>query len=173
MRRAYEATGYRKASEQAIPQRLEIDSFISFVRNTETTGESWGTGPYRSEADQSEFIQGIVEKWKVRKWPHFENKIVGENYPRLMRVFASRESVMKASDDELFEALCTLHSFYDRLRFFDGGMPTWKNVATPIRDRRRRCAKPLRALARRAVKLPTCSRPSTTKTSFRPSLESF
>jgi hypothetical protein len=57
---------------------------------------------------------------------HFEEKIVGANYPRLMRVFASRDSLMAASDDELFDALCTLHSFHDRLRFFDGGMPTWK-----------------------------------------------
>ena len=98
------------------------------MRDTETTGDSWATGPYRNEAEQTAFIQGLVEKWKARKWPHFEDKIVGENYPRLMRVFASTDSVMKAPDDELFDALCTLHSFHDRLRFFDGGMPTWKKT---------------------------------------------
>jgi hypothetical protein len=36
--------------------------------------------------------------------------------------------VVKASDDDLFDALCTLHSFHDRLRFFDGGIPTWKKA---------------------------------------------
>ena len=128
VRLAYQATGYRKASEQDIPLRLEIDSFISFVRDTETTGESWNTGPYRSETDQMAFIQGIIEKWRTRRWPHFEDKIVGENYPRLIRVFASRDSIMKAPDDDLFDALCTLHSFHDRLRFFDQGMPTWKKT---------------------------------------------
>lgn len=126
VRRAYEATGYRKASEAEIPLRLEIDSFISFVRDTETTGDSWELGPYRSEPEQIAFIQELVEKWKSRKWKHFEEEIVRDNYPRLMRVFASRESIAKASDDELFDALCALHSFHDRLRFFDGGMPTWK-----------------------------------------------
>ncbi len=125
-RRAYEATGYRKASEQDIPLRLEIDSLISFVRDKETTGDSWGLGPMRNDAEQAEFVQSLVEKWKTTKWPHFEDRIVGENYPRLMRVFASRESLAKANDDELFDALCTLHSFHDRLRFHDGGMPTWK-----------------------------------------------
>jgi hypothetical protein len=45
-----------------------------------------------------------------------------------MRVFASRDSLMSASDDDLFDALCTCHSFHDRLRFFDGGMPTWKKA---------------------------------------------
>jgi HKD family nuclease len=78
VRRAYEATGYRKTAEADIPLRLEIDSFISFVRDTETTGDSWGAGPLRNESEQAAFIQRIVEKWKVRKWPHFEDKIVGE-----------------------------------------------------------------------------------------------
>lgn len=128
VRKAYEATGYRKVSEQDMPLRLEIDSFISFVRDTETTGDSWATGPYRGETEQLEFIGGLVKKWAGRKWPHFEDRIVGENYPRLMRVFASRESLMKAGDDDLFDALCTCHSFHDRLRFFDGGMPTWKKA---------------------------------------------
>jgi HKD family nuclease len=126
VRRAYNAAGYRKASEADIPLRLEIDSFISFVRDKETVGDSWGVGPYRNEPEQAAFIQGLIEQWKARTWPHFEDEIVSENYPRLMRVFASRDSVMKATDDELFEALCTLHSFHDRLRFFDGGLPTWK-----------------------------------------------
>ncbi len=128
VRRAYEAVGYRKATEDKIPLRLEIDSFISFVRDTETTGDSWAAGPYRSDSEQIPFIRSIAEKWKTRNWPHFERDIVTENYPRLMRVFESRESVMKATDDDLFDALCTLHSFHDRLRFFDGGMPTWKKT---------------------------------------------
>lgn len=128
VRHAYEATGYRKASEQDIPLRLEIDSFISFVRDTQTTGDSWATGSFRTESEQIAFIGELVKQWSVRKWPHFEDKIVSENYPRLMKVFSSRDALMNASDDELFEALCTCHSFHDRLRFFDGGMPTWKKV---------------------------------------------
>ncbi|UBB15394.1 phospholipase D family protein [Comamonas odontotermitis] len=128
VRRAYEATGYRKASEQDIPLRLEIDSFISFVRDTQATGESWAAGPFRTESEQIAFIADLVKHWAARKSPHFEGKIVSENYPRLMRVFGSRDAVIEASDDELFDALCTCHSFHDRLRFFDGGMPTWKKA---------------------------------------------
>ena len=128
VRRAYEATGYRKAGEEDIPLRLEIDSFISFVRDTQTTGESWAAGPFRTESEQIAFIGNLVKQWAGRKSPHFEDKIVSENYPKLMRVFGSRDAVIEASDDELFEALCTCHSFHDRLRFFDGGMPTWKKA---------------------------------------------
>lgn len=128
VRSAYEATGYRKASEQDIPLRLEIDSFISFVRDTEATGDSWATGSFRTEAEQIAFIGELVKRWAARRWPHFENEIVGENYPRLKRVFESRDAILKASDDDLFDALCTCHSFHDRLRFFDGGMPTWKKT---------------------------------------------
>lgn len=128
VRRVYESTGYRKASEEEIPLRLEIDSFIDFVRDTECPGESWKAAPLRSESEQGPVIQQLIQKWSKTRRPHFEDDVVGVNYPRLRRVFSSVDSIKRASDDELFDALCTLHSFHDRLRFFDGGLPTLKKV---------------------------------------------
>lgn len=128
VRRVYEASGYRKASESDIPLRLEIDSFISFVREREAIGESWQTGPYRTPAEQEPLIRALIERWKETPWPHFVDKIVGENYPRLKRVFADRASLIAADDGTLFDALATLHSFHDRFRFFEGGLKTWREV---------------------------------------------
>src|SRR5205814_519919 len=121
VRRVYEASGYRKADEADIPLRLEIDSFISFVREKEATGDSWEAGPSRSDAEQEPIIRELIERWRQTPWPHFEDKIVGETYPRLKRVFASRESIIAANDGELFDALATLHSFHDRFRW-EGGL---------------------------------------------------
>jgi len=126
VRDAYAATGYRKASEDEIPLRLEVDSFISFVRERFATGESWRSAPQRSASEQEALVKDLVNHWRASPWPYFEDRIVGDNYPRLKRVFALKDTVMAASDDELFDALCTLHSFGDRLRFFDGGLPTWR-----------------------------------------------
>lgn len=137
VRRVYEASGYRKASEAEIPLRLEIDSFISFVREREAIGESWQTGPYRTPAEQEPVVRALIERWKDTPWPHFEEKIVGENYPRLKRVFASRESLMAADDGTLFDALATLHSFHDRFRFFEGGLKTWREVFPKSNDPKR------------------------------------
>ena len=137
VRRVYEASGYRKASEADIPLRLEVDSFISFVREREATGESWLAAPYRTAGEQEPVVRTLIERWKETPWPHFEDKIVAENYPRLKRVFASRDTIMKAEDGELFDALATLHSFHDRFRFFDGGLKTWREVFPKSNDPKR------------------------------------
>ena len=136
-RDAYEASGYRKVSAALIPLRLEIDSFISFVRERKAEGESWMSGPLRSASEQRQFVVGLIEEWRTTSWPHFEQKIVGENYPRLLRTFSSPDSVMAATDDELFDALSTLHSFYDRFRFYLGGLPTWKKTFLLANDPKR------------------------------------
>jgi HKD family nuclease len=137
VRKVYKASGYRKADEADIPLRLEIDSFISFVREKVATGESWESAPLRTPAEQEPLIRELIERWKATSWPHFEDKIVGENYPRLKHVFASRESIMAADDGELFDGLATLHSFHDRFRFFDGGLPSWKKVFPTYNDPKR------------------------------------
>ena len=137
VRDAYESTGYRKADPGLIPLRLEIDSFISFVRENMAAGEAWMASPLRSAAEQRRVVVEMVEGWRNASWPHFEERIVGENYPRLLRTFQTEETVKSATDDELFDALTTLHSFHDRFRFFMGGMPGWKKVFLAANDGKR------------------------------------
>jgi hypothetical protein len=126
VRRVYQASGYRKVREEDIPLRIEIDSFISYVREKFAMGELWKSGPLRSPSDQETMIKGLIAEWRQVDWPHFEDKIVGTNYPKLNSVFGSRESILAADDTDLFDALATLHSFHDRFRFFEGGLATWK-----------------------------------------------
>ena len=137
VRKVYEGSGYRKADEADIPLRLEIDSFISFVREKAATGDSWESGPLRTPTEQEPLIKELIERWKETSWPHFEDKIVGENYPRLKRVFASRESIMAADDGDLFDALATMHSFHYRRQFFDGGLAGWKKFFPTRNDPKR------------------------------------
>lgn len=137
VRKVYQDTGYRKVDDSAIPLRLEIDSFISFVRETVATEESWKSSPLRSAPEQEPVIRELIEHWKSVSWPHFEDKIVGENYPRIKRVFASPDTIKAADDGELFDALATLHSFHDRFRFFEGGLATWKKEFPKYNDPKR------------------------------------
>ncbi|MBK7519382.1 MAG: phospholipase D family protein [Gammaproteobacteria bacterium] len=128
VREVYLESGYRKVDSAVIPLRIEIDSFISFVREQKAGGESWINTPLRSAIEQRQVIAALIEEWRSIAWPHFEERIVGENYPRLLRTFKSESALMAASDDDLFDALSTLHSFYDRFRFYLGGLPTWKKT---------------------------------------------
>ena len=124
IRQVYEKVGKRKISESDIPLRLEIDSFISFVRDTHAKKDSWKKTPIVSGSTQNEKIKDLVEEWHKTPWPYFEETIVTETYPRLKQVFASEQSISEASIKEIVHALCTLHSFHDRLRFYPGGLST-------------------------------------------------
>lgn len=137
IRDAYVATGYRKVDPSAIPLRIEIDSFISFIREKKARGESWMQAPIRSAAEQQPMIIKLIDEWRVTKWPYFEDQIVGENYPRLFRVFGTEHALTSSTDDELFDALTTLHSFGDRFRFFFGGEPGWRKAFIAANDRKR------------------------------------
>ncbi len=52
-------------------------------------------------------------------------------------MFGSREAILAANDSDLFDALGTLHSFYDRFRFFDGGLAGWKREFPTFNDPKR------------------------------------
>lgn len=134
VRYAYEATGYRKADDSLIPLRLEIDSFISFVRERKAQGDAWRQAPLRSISDQIRIINDLVQEWSETPWEYFERTVVHETYPRLMEVFESHDSIENTLPEQLFDALCTLHSFHDRFRFFEGGMSTWKSTFVAIND---------------------------------------
>ena len=134
IRNVYENVGKRKVAPGVIPIRLEIDSFISFVREKHTSGESWRTTPILTMTEQWRLIEPLVREWLDTPWPHFDETIVNINFPRLQAVFSSPQTIQASSDDDLFEALCTAHSFYDRLRFFPGGLPTWRSVFLKAND---------------------------------------
>lgn len=126
IRQVYEEVGKRKIIESEIPLRLEIDSFISFVRDKHAKKESWKNTPITSGEPQNNKIKELVEEWHKTPWPYFEETIVNETYPRLKTIFASEKTISEANADEIFQALCTLHSFKDRLRFYPGGLDTLK-----------------------------------------------
>jgi HKD family nuclease len=136
----YQAIGKRKISENVIPLRLEIDSFISYVRDEHTKGDSWMTEPLGSIEDKRQKIRKHIDAWFETYWEHFEKTIAEDHYPLLKKVFTTEDSIARTNDDELLDGLCVLHSFHDRLRFFPDGLPTLKkeflrqNDGQKIRD---------------------------------------
>lgn len=126
IRNVYESVGKRKVPEEKIPLRLEIDSFVSFVREEHAEGDIWKTSPVLSGKEQQDKISALVQEWLKTPWEYFEETIVNEKYPRIRKAFSSKDSIMGISDDDLFDALTVAHSFGDRFRFYKGSTPTQK-----------------------------------------------
>ena len=124
IRGLYESSQKRKVDESLIPLRLEIDSFLSFVRDRHAPENSWRRTPIGWGDQQKFLVRKCLDEWFAERQPYFEDTIVRVNYPKLTQVFSSRETVMDSSDDELFDALATVHSLHHRLMFFPGGLPT-------------------------------------------------
>ncbi len=124
IRDVYEEVGKRKATEAEIPLRLEIDSFISFVREDHGKGNAWVNAPLLSGEVQKAKIRDLVKEWLVTPWEYFTDTVIHEKYPRIRTAFGSEKATLALSDDALFDALLVLHSFEARFRFYPGGTPT-------------------------------------------------
>jgi hypothetical protein len=122
----YGQSSKRKTHSSLIPMRVEIDSFISFIRERHAYGDSWSETPLAARVDRAGRISELVAEWHRTPWPYFEQNIVETNYPRLLKVFGTKDAIKSASDNDLFDALTTVHSFNERLRYFAGGLPTLK-----------------------------------------------
>ncbi|MBD8900447.1 phospholipase D family protein [Rhodanobacter sp. DHG33] len=123
IRQKYVEYGKRKVSESELPLRLEIDSFFSFVRDHIAYGEKWMEPQLGWNDGHLSALIDAFQQWHAAPFPHLESKIIHENYPRLRSVFETEGALQKADDQLLFEALLTLHSFHDSLRFHKGGIP--------------------------------------------------
>lgn len=122
LREVYSQYAVRKVPEEKLPLRLEVDSFFSFVRDKFTAGDSWLETPVGWNNARQQDMRQCLDEWSRTPWPHLESAIVKTNYPRLIKTFSSEASIKASTDDELFDALLTLHSFHDRLRFHSGGL---------------------------------------------------
>ncbi|MDI9220271.1 phospholipase D family protein [Pantoea sp. EA-12] len=117
----------RKVDGELIPLRLEIDSFFSFVRDFYATQDTWKDQPLGWDDQQKYRTKILISEWLVTEWEHFESRIVPINYPLIKRVLGSKESIQSASMSNIVDALCVLHSFHDRFRFYKGGLETLKS----------------------------------------------
>lgn len=134
VQKIYQTFGQRKVEESKVPLRLEIDSFFSFVRDKHATHEKWRETTLGWNFERESNLRLLIAEWLSIEWKHFQVQITEINYPLIKNIFASPDSINAASMEEIIEALVVLHSFHDRLRFFDGGLESLKKAFTNQND---------------------------------------
>lgn len=106
---------------------IELGRFLGWLRIAHAPGESWAQ---TSLADQAERRRRIIHY--LQDWIVVEDTTAGDmfdankevaNIERLRTAFASPQSIEQLEYDDLFDALVSVHAFYDRLRFVLGGLP--------------------------------------------------
>lgn len=118
----YLSDGRRQHPEEAVPIRIEIDQFFSYVRETHTKGDSYQDEPLRMGEERRIFVKQKLDEWFNQRWKYLDEKLP-VNLPRLGPV-SSVDAIEKSSYEEILDALDVCHSIHDRLRFFPGGQIT-------------------------------------------------
>jgi len=104
------------------------------VRDCHATNETWNQQQVGWNNSKKVALNSLIDEWIKTEWKHFEERIVPENSPLIRRIFNSKESIFSASAKDIVEALCVLHSFHDRLRFYKGGLETLKAAFLAAND---------------------------------------
>lgn len=109
----YRATGIRMVDE-SFPLKIEIDSFLSFIWETEARG-NWETTNKMFGQEQENFIVERLQKWSKSNAEWLRDYIVPLRYPKLS-LLRSGKSIEAASELELFESISVCHALYDHMK---------------------------------------------------------
>lgn len=76
IRKLYELSGQRKFDENEFPLRIEVDRFISFVRDNYAEGDKWQETPIGWGEKQQVLVKQLLEEWFKTDLSDYDNKII-------------------------------------------------------------------------------------------------
>ncbi len=121
----YEALGNRKFSEQELPLRIEIDQFLSWIRETKARGDSFQNVLIKTGKDLSDYVSLQINEFISSDFQYI-NLVAREKYPKIKKNFSSIEKIDSLTTEEMIDTLFVVHAFIERLRFYVGGKETLK-----------------------------------------------
>lgn len=120
----YNSVGKRKDNISSVPMRIEIDAFVSYIRNTHAYKDQWEKSLISLPKERKAALLSHIQEWLDADWRYYAQDICTEKYPLISKAFSSQEAIEQIEYPELLKALEVLHSFSERLRFFSGGLST-------------------------------------------------
>jgi len=132
---AYLAHGFRVYDLKNQPIHYEVDAFLSFVYEKHIKRKRSNVYIQRSTAQIHALINNtLMAEWKSEADDRISNETAFESnflhLNKFTQVFASPNSIQLASDDDIHEALFTLHS-YRYIFKMSTGQPKPVNVFNP------------------------------------------
>jgi HKD family nuclease len=127
LRKIYESLGRRKVSEEELPLRIEIDQFLSWVREKKARRESYMEARVRRGKDLSDFVYVVIDEFLSSDHSYIYT-VVMEKYPKIKNNFSSPEKLDLLTQEEIIDTLLVVHAFIERLRYYAGGLETLKET---------------------------------------------
>ena len=120
LQKKYDALNLRKGDPALLPAKLELDAFMSWLKDYKAPGETWKNSITPDNRD-------LILNQYFQEWKDIDYGIVTRtqnSFQIVSTLFRSEMSIRSATYDSIMEAITSLYSFHSRLRFFLGGLDT-------------------------------------------------
>lgn len=135
LRARYVRKRIRKVPEDILPLRLEIDQFLSWLREKHAVGESYLEQPELDGHDIELHVDRYLDEWMDAKYAHLDDGTAAESYQKLNNAFGSSDAIRSLEAEEIAEALCELNSVRERRRYFAGSLAGLRRAFLEANDR--------------------------------------
>lgn len=118
LERMYASTSERRWKN--IPLRIEVDKFLWWIGETQYSNNEWDIEEKYLYEKTSSLVNNLKPQFLSS---NIESSV--DNYINLNETFGSEEKIESLSQDDLFDALCNIYSFYNACRY-KGGLDSMK-----------------------------------------------
>jgi hypothetical protein len=121
----YAGISSERKFEKELPMRIEIDRFLSWIKDTQFKKEEYIEIPKKAENEiandvkrlKSDFINSTLSEYYKDTYNRFSN---------IINILGTIEGINNHDKNELLDALLLINAIHDQLRFYSGGLDTLK-----------------------------------------------
>lgn len=125
--RVFVETGQRRPEFADGDPEIELGRFLGWLRIARAPADDWKSTALADELERKKRTLHYLGEWRAvadtTAGDMFNAEREVANINRLRAAFSSVATIEALTYDELFDALISVHAFYDRLRFVAGGLP--------------------------------------------------
>ncbi len=122
LREVYKSVGKRKLPESTLPLRIEIDQFLSWIREEKAYGKLCKEAPRRREKELDDFVVKYVNEFLTSEYEYIDY-LANEQFPTINANLSSAEVIEAWTETTVAETVLIVHAFASRARYFGGKSP--------------------------------------------------
>lgn len=119
LKEIYKHYNQRKIDEDLLPLRIEIDQFLSWIREKKAFGELYQEAPLRKGDDSIIFINPNIQEFIESPFQHIHH-VSQYSYPLIRSNLASLKTIENMSKDDIIETIWVINAFSTRARYYGG-----------------------------------------------------
>jgi hypothetical protein len=127
LREIYLSVDRRHMPEDKLPLRMEIDQFISWIREEKALRDSYINAPIREGMVLENFVGSNIDEFLANGYEYVDY-VANYSYPTMQTNLSSRDTIESLTEEEIKDTVWIIHAFNAQLRFHHGGKDTLLEV---------------------------------------------